>query len=288
MGTGRSTLEGFGLCLFYGPMLIRRSHANGVVTYQSPRLNRIGAAHAFTTRLAGTRGPAQTDLDLAEPSAPEPMDGQRTSNLVTHWGLVQQSIGCGSYTRFTLDQVHGSRVQIIDPRGAANAQADAAVTDMENTLLAVRTADCVPILLAGPIGRVGPRVVGAIHAGWRGVVASVVAATIQVLGDRFDIGPSQLVVAVGPCISVTAYEVGFEVSGAFGRIGLHDAIHLADGDKPHVDLRSAVITQLLTLGVPAEEIDTTDRCTHRDQHEFFSHRRNERGRMAAVIGIKSE
>ena len=268
-------------------MLTRHRHPNGVVTYQSSRLSRLRVPHAFTTRLGGVSGPAGADLDLADAlqTVRGPPGPKHAPGAATHWDRVQQAIGCGQHAHFALHQVHGGSVHIVDGPGATESKADAVITGTPKLLLAIRIADCVPVLLAGPVGDAGPRVIGAIHAGWRGIVASVVTATLQAIDARFGVAARQIAVAVGPCIGAAAYEVGIEVAEAFDRVGLRDTVYTAAGARPHVDLRAAVITQLRALGVHGDQIDTTDRCTHRDREEFFSHRRGDVGRTAAVVGM---
>jgi YfiH family protein len=148
-------------------------------------------------------------------------------------------------------------------------------------------ADCVPVLLSTPDGRT----VAAVHAGWRGVVAGVVlraAEAVRRLRAGGADGP--LFAAIGPSIGFDAFEVGPEVAAVFAERFGGDAAALLkpsrNSGKSLVDLRSALRLQLRSVGLPAEAIDTTDRCTHRDADEFFSHRRDNgvTGRMAGLIG----
>jgi YfiH family protein len=167
-----------------------------------------------------------------------------------------------------------------------NRKADAVATDDPTAVAAVRVADCVPVLLATADGRA----VAAVHAGWRGVVAGVVLrgaeAVRQLAGDP----AAPLLAAVGPAISFDAFEVGPEVAAEFERAFGGDAAGLLkpsrnDG-KAMVDLRGALVIQLRSMGPDAEAIDVSDRCTFRDDAEFFSHRRDNgvTGRMAALVG----
>jgi hypothetical protein len=158
---------------------------------------------------------------------------------------------------------------------------DAIVSDDPERSVSVRIADCVPILLASDDGRI----VAAVHAGWRGVIAGVVPAAIDVMRQT-RAGAAGLIAAVGPCISEDAFEVGPDVLAEFTRVfgAAAPARSTADG-KGRVDLRAAVMIQLIAAGIPADQIDVTDRCTVRDRDEFYSHRRDNglTGRMAAVI-----
>ena len=157
------------------------------------------------------------------------------------------------------------------------------ITTHRDALLSVRVADCVPILLAGADGRT----VAAVHAGWRGVVANIAEVAVAELCRIGQTAPENLTAAIGPCISREAFEVGPEVAGEFLEL-FGQQVMDSSRARPHVDLRAAVGLQLLAAGVPADQIDTTDRCTHRDRAEFYSHRRDAgiTGRLAAVIGVK--
>jgi YfiH family protein len=142
--------------------------------------------------------------------------------------------------------------------------------------MSVRVADCVPVLLSSGDGRV----IAAVHAGWRGVIAEVVPnalATMRCLNA---------VAAIGPSIGFEHFEVGPEVLAEFAGVFGGDApIRRRDDGKGHVDLRAAIRLQLLHAGVADDRIDVSDRCTFRDAGEFFSHRRDRgvTGRMAAII-----
>ena len=102
-------------------------------------------------------------------------------------------------------------------------------------------------------------------------------------------GAKDVIAAIGPCIGFDAFEVGPEVVDEFvARFGPAAPVRTRKDGKGHVDLREAVRRQLVDAGVSPDRIDTTDRCTFRDDGEFFSHRRDNgvTGRMAAVIGVK--
>ncbi len=175
-------------------------------------------------------------------------------------------------------QVHGARVLRADgkPLGALRGeQADAVV--VARGAAAVRVADCVPVL----VGDVDTGEAAAVHAGWRGVVAGVVAAALGELGGR------RKVAAIGPCIGPCCFEVGGDVAeriaGACDEPGV---VVRRQGAKAWVDLRRAVRAQLRAGGLADADIDeATALCTKCDASRFHSFRRDgERsGRMTAVI-----
>jgi hypothetical protein len=125
--------------------------------------------------------------------------------------------------------------------------------------------------------------VAAIHAGWRGVIGGVIPAAIAKLKEM---SSESFVAAVGPCIGFEAFEVGEEVLAEFERVfGDAAPIRRVENSKGRANLAAACRLQLLKAEVSAGAIDGTDRCTFRDQEEFFSHRRENgvTGRMAALI-----
>ena len=248
-------------------VLQRRVATNGVVYYASPLLGGAGVPHAFATRVGGVSPAPFDSLNLGTPSdGPARDDWDR---IHENYRRLHEAIGWSGRERAWVHQVHGG--DVAEARRACGAfrsgvRADAMIGDDPQRLLAVRVADCVPILVSTDNGRT----VAAIHAGWRGVVARVVPNAIKQIG-----GAGSLVAAIGPCIGKDAFEVGPEVLGAFEEaFGADAPVQRRDDGKGRVDLREAVRVQLLRAGVAPERIDTTDRCTHRDAGEFFSHRRD--------------
>jgi hypothetical protein len=130
--------------------------------------------------------------------------------------------------------------------------------------------------------------VAAIHAGWRGAIANVVGNAAKILLELAGNSTADsLLAAIGPCIGEEVFEVGPEVVDAFdAQFGKGVVTRLLPDGKGRVNLPAALRMQLLEVGVNADRIDMTDRCSFRDRDEFFSHRREKgvTGRMAAVIG----
>jgi YfiH family protein len=259
-------------------MLQRRTAHNGVIFYASPLLQRIGVPHAFSTRLGGVSPAPFDSLNLGNPNGCAVQDDY--DRVWENYRRLQAAAGCPDRQLCRVHQVHGATVVRAEARRSfdKSARADAIVGDDPAKVLSVRVADCVPILLATEDGKT----VAAVHAGWRGVVAGAVNAAVAQLNGH----GSKCFAAIGPCIGGDAFEVGPEVLAEFVAAFDGDApIVRRVGEKGHVDLREAVKLQLLRAGVPADRIDTTDRCTHHDADEFFSHRRENgvTGRMAAII-----
>ncbi len=184
-----------------------------------------------------------------------------------------------------LRQVHGRRVLRLD-RVTPGERADGTVWrdgDPVEPVAAVRTADCVPLLLGEREGRAA----AAVHAGWRGTAAGIARAAVELLAG-LGVGPERLVAALGPAIGGCCYEVGAEVAEAIVRASGEAALApgRGPGGGPRVDLRAANRLQLESAGVPASAIHDHPGCTACRGDLFFSHRAEgaRAGRMLAVIG----
>jgi polyphenol oxidase len=181
---------------------------------------------------------------------------------------------------FFLRQVHGCRTAM--PPWDEPPDADASFTDRARTLLAIETADCLPVLIVDPINRR----VAAAHAGWRGTVARVSQQAVRALvsqGSR----AADLMAALGPSIGPCCYEVGRDVIDAFGAGGT--AFLAGDGEKQMLNVAAANRTQLLAVGLRPAAIDHVDLCTRCRGDLFFSYRRDgaNAGRMISVIGFSN-
>ncbi len=175
-----------------------------------------------------------------------------------------------------LRQVHGTRCVDVD-RDAAR-EADAAVTRTPGTVLAILTADCLPVLLSDAAGTV----VGAAHAGWRGLAAGVLESTVQSMA----LPAAQIRACFGPAIGPAAFEVGDEVRAAFLAKDPQAVVAFRPGapGKWWCDLYELAAQRLVALGVPRPA--AVDFCTVRDADRFFSYRRDGvSGRMASLIWL---
>ena len=169
-------------------------------------------------------------------------------------------------------QVHGAEVVVVtEPGEHAGAEADAAVTATPGCALAVRTADCAPVVL------VGTRAIGVVHAGWRGLADGVVRHAVRAMGE---LGAGPVVAHLGPCIRPGCYEFdGPELGALTERLGPRVATTTTWG-TPALDLPAAVALELRAAGV--ERIVDDAGCTACDRR-WFSHRsRGEEERIATI------
>jgi YfiH family protein len=159
-------------------------------------------------------------------------------------------------------------------------EADIAVASDPELALTVRTADCVPILLADR----RRRGVAAIHAGWKGTAAGAAPAAVRALAAQLGIDPRDIVAAVGPSIGPCCYEVGPDLAAAFASHPDSPRWFSADA-RPHLDLWRATRDQLERAGVPAAQIHVCGLCTFDHPPLFHSYRREgpRAGRLVAAI-----
>ena len=176
-----------------------------------------------------------------------------------------------------LRQVHG--IGVAREPGFDEPEADAAVTSMPGTVLAILTADCLPVVFAARDGDE----IGAAHAGWRGLGAGVLEATAAAMETPAD----HLVAWLGPAAGPQAYEIGEEVFDAFvsGDAGAAAAFAPTRPGHWKVDLHALARRRLAAIGVT--DVHGGGLCTISDPVRFFSHRRNQRsGRIATVAWIE--
>jgi polyphenol oxidase len=169
-------------------------------------------------------------------------------------------------------QIHSDRVLRVESEGS-QGEGDALISNRPGLALTIRTADCLPILMADPKNHA----VAAIHAGWRGVVSKIAPKAVDAMTQEFGTRPSHLVVAIGPGIGHCCFEVGPEVAAQFGASG-----------RTKVDLVSTVCGQLGLNGVSRRQISVSGMCTYCDSQLFESYRRDREaaGRMVALIGVE--
>lgn len=246
---------------------------------RSRLLSEHGIAHGFSTREGGVSAPPFDALNLARTV------GDDAAAVAENHRRLAADVGYDVARLFETSQVHGAVVRAIEAGDRVDVvrdvRADALVAPRAGDVVGVRTADCLPLLLADPESGA----VAAIHAGWRGVVAGVVVAGLEALCARSGAPASRLVAAIGPCIRAESFEVGAEVAEQLAAVSHGTPVVVAREPRPHVDLVRAVLAQLEALGVPRASIDDVGGDTFADPARFFSHRRDadRSGRHLAVI-----
>ena len=180
------------------------------------------------------------------------------------------------FTKRQRQKPHPSNSPLQAGEGAVDPEADAAVTCAADTVLAILTADCLPVVFAAEDGSE----VAAAHAGWRGLAGGILEATVAAMQTS----PERIIAWLGPAAGPQAYEVGREVFDAFVTRNATDAgaFQPARPGHWHVDLYALARRRLAAVGVA--RVDGGGLCTISDPQRFFSHRRDQRtGRMATIV-----
>jgi YfiH family protein len=260
--------------------------------------------HGFSTRPGGVsslEGEKLLNLSIGEWDTRE--------NVTENRRLFQSALGAKGHTLVALLQIHSDIVHLFPAAAKELCRGDAAATNRSDLLLAVQTADCVPILLVDP----AKRAVAAIHAGWRGTFARIAEKAVGRLRLEFGSNPNDLLAALGPSIGPCCYEVGADLVTQFttqfaDAPDYFDEAHTGDEPNPlqwlnmmppghqpppknvHLDLRKANRSQLLAAGLRAENIFVSDLCTACRTDLLFSYRREgpRSGRLLSVIGIRAD
>jgi polyphenol oxidase len=258
--------------------------------------------HGFSTRPDGVsdlNGERVLNLGSAE--------WDREENVLENRRRFQSALEASDLALVTLRQTHSDVVHVFEAPPASPCRGDASTTNRPGLLLAVQTADCVPIFLVDP----KKHVIGAVHAGWRGTLQRIATKAIGTMQMHFGTKPADLLAAIGPSIGVCCYEVGPEVVSQF-KSQFPNASdwfdELRTGDEPNplqwlnmappghqpppknvlLDLRKANSAQLLEAGVLDRNMFVSDLCTACRRDLLFSYRKEGAmaGRLMAVIGIR--
>jgi YfiH family protein len=225
---------------------------------------------AFTLRGGGVSSPPFGSLNVGAHVGDEP------AAVAENRRRVHAALGLPAEPAW-LEQVHGTRVADLDAPGTA-APADAVMTRLPGRVCVVQVADCLAVLLAAR----DASAVAVAHAGWRGLAAGVLEATVAALGGA----SGDLIAWLGPAISQPHFEVGAEVRRAFiERDPGGDSAFTANArGRWQCDLAALARRRLGALGVTA--VSGGSWCTYADPARFFSFRRDGRcGRMAALIWL---
>lgn len=247
-------------------------------------LEEKGFANGFSTRIGGVSGFPENSLNLAG------FDEDSAENIYENRRRFLKLFD-GNFELTTVWQVHGDGVKIVEnSEDAKNDEEkfDSLISNLENLLIGVKTADCVPVLIGDP----KTKSFAAVHAGWRGTVESIALKAIEKMQNEFGAKPEDLICAIGPAATCKNYEIGQDVINAFDKKFSTGGKLFIETRKGHalIDLHLANKDQLLSIGVKAENIFIAPLCTMERTDLFFSYRREKKsygktGRLLSVIGL---
>lgn len=255
-----------------------------LLTYTNLHRNAEKIRHFSSTRIGGVSTGTFDSLNLGEYTE------DASINIARNRELLAVKLGIHTSQIYNAHQKHGAAVKFVDEgltelsladRKAALHGYDAFICNLPSICITVTTADCVPILLFDPINEA----VAAIHSGWRGTLNNVAKETIRAMHEKFGTKASDLVAAIGPCISQAVYEVGEELYSEFSAQGFSHLFQSQPNGKYLFDIREAVRLQLVEAGIT--DIEVSPYCTFTNDDLFFSARKSglNSGRMLSGIFI---
>ena len=244
----------------------------------SPLLSNVtGVSHRFFSRIGGTSPTPWTGLNTSLTVMDAP------ARVKENLARIRFQIGVGSDALLSVTQVHGNEVvEVTHLEDVSEVKADGLFTQLPNVALAIRTADCVPILMTDK----SATVVAALHAGWRSAVADIVGEGLKKIQAATGVHADALRVALGPCIGKERFEVGDDVRVLANQLQDSDAFFAPQSNGKYLfDLRGFLEKRLSVLGV--SQVDYVGGCTFSDTETYFSHRaeKGNTGRQMSVIAL---
>lgn len=267
-------------------MPFRQHEQGGLVWFTADLLNKI--PHGFSTRRGGVSPAPWGSLNL------RPNQGDGPVALRKNYRRFFAAIGLDETRAVLSQQTHTANIRRVTESDAGKGltrprdytDVDALITDVPGLPLTVFSADCGTVLLYDPVRQA----VGAVHAGWRGCAAGIVAKTVQAMAEAYGSRPADLLAALGPCIGRCCFETDGDVPEVMeAALGPEAAAYMERrGAKFHVDLAGLNRLWLLRSGLLPEHVETSGICTACHPELFWSHRKmgDRRGVQAAVIALK--
>jgi polyphenol oxidase len=175
-------------------------------------------------------------------------------------------------------QIHSATVHYVTDPGTVDG-VDGFITDRPGLALAIQVADCAAVFIADR----SRGVIGAIHAGWKGAASGIIINAVSMMQSK-GAEPENMQAWISPCIGAGRFEVGEEVAELFPP----EFVLRAGFEKPHIDLKAYVRSQLLQCGLEGDQIYTDPGCTYNDSEVFYSYRRDREraGRMMGLVMMR--
>ena len=200
--------------------------------------------------------------------------------VIARWTALRAAVGCRVVVHAR--QVHRAHVHVhhaLPPGLVLAPDADGHATRDLDALLAVSVADCVPISIVAPHARA----IALLHAGWRGVAAGILERGLALVATELEASLAELLVHFGPAICGECYEVGDEVVTQLGLTS--SAAPPLSHSATHIDLRAALATRAIALGMEPSRITVSAHCTRHGDSPFYSHRGGCRERQISVLAL---
>ncbi|NTW05593.1 MAG: peptidoglycan editing factor PgeF [Peptococcaceae bacterium] len=245
--------------------------------------------HAFTTRQGGFSQGSCNSLNMTF------TDNDRADRVVANREKAAQALGYNLKQMVCGQQVHGTSIRTVSEidKGRGNisyldsiSDTDGLITNVPGLLLASFYADCVPIFLVDPV----KKVIGLVHAGWRGSVAKIAESAIFAMNKSYKVKPEDCLAVIGPSIGACCYEVDELVRENVAEKWLEPEKYFSFVKQGHWRLDLPLLNKdiMINAGLAEESIFLSGICTACNQDLFFSYRgqKGDCGRMASLMGLK--
>lgn len=263
---------------------------DGLTLHTSSLLEEAGVIHAVTTRPGGVSEGIYASLNLGRGR------GDERPRVVENYRRVCAALGVDMHRMVSSSQVHGDEIRKVTSVDIGKGldreidyDADGLITDIPGVTLTVFGADCLTILLYDPVRRV----IGAVHAGWRGTALSIVERAVERMKSDYGCRPEHILAAIGPGISRCCFETDRDVPEAMEK-ALGDAafafVDKKENGKYHVDLKGINSLWLNRCGILTTNIDISPDCTMCAHEKYWSHRftKGQRGSQATLICLREK
>jgi len=226
----------------------------------------------FTTRNGGVSPPPFDSLNLGSHTLDNALNIRENRRIIYNYLEVEETHVA------LMEQVHGKKISIVETGGLFPAT-DGLITSKSGVMIAVKVADCIPLLLFDTINNI----IGALHCGWRSITAGTAEEALKIMIEEFGTYPEDVMVVMGPSAGPCCYEIGEDIAGLFQSA----SVVKRDGGI-YVDLKAELKDRLLTAGLNNRNIEIFPDCTICNEKLYFSHRRDNvsSGRMMGYIMIK--
>lgn len=262
---------------------------NGVVYLTMPNIQGIkGLKHAFTTRIGGVSKPPYDTLNMGA------RDLEERSVRIKNIELVSEAVGFNAKNLIAINHDHSIDVQKVDKENAGEGVyklygkderpiSDSLITNDFDVPIMTLHADCIPIFFYDK----QLRVASVCHAGWKGVYGNIVSNVIDKMQQEYGSKTSDILVAIGPCISVECFEVSDDLAEQFeNAYKQFDIITPRIKEKHHVDIQKCCCLEIIQKDIPKQNIHVANMCTYRNSKLFYSYRRDKKcGSMGAIMQL---
>ncbi|MCL2352998.1 MAG: peptidoglycan editing factor PgeF [Defluviitaleaceae bacterium] len=256
---------------------------NGLKYFVFKHITDIGIPHCISTRVGGVSSGVYSSLNLTYTT------GDDKDAVDANYQKLCDALGFDMSNMAKTKQVHGTNIAKVDEAGVYG-DTDGLMTNKTGIALTTYYADCVPLLFYDPKKNIAANA----HAGWRGVAEDMAGKVVAAMIKQYGCDPKDVLVGIGPSISVKNFVVGQDVANIFKKQLPFSEEFIYNSrneqDKLNVDLWQICRSSLLRAGVIDANIEIAGLCTYDNDQLFFSHRRDgmARGGMAAFIKIKNE